>query len=225
MTLSPQLRLILFIVAAFIVDYLPFINLPFLWSETFFHEISHGLAALLTGGSIHNISLNFNGSGLCVTSGGVRFIVTFFGYAGSALWGLLIYRVANALTPASSKLMIAIMVGMLAVTLVLWARDIPTITILIVLLLMYSLPLYKSLFISVKAFIQLVGIFVLLDAIRSPLYLLDGRDLGDGASLAELTWLPEIFWVALWFLIALGCLYLLWNSSIYENQLRHKAKA
>ena len=217
MNLTPQLRLILFIVAAFIVDYLPIINLPFLWSETFFHEISHGLAALLTGGSIHTISLHFNGSGLCVTSGGVRFIVTFFGYAGSALWGLLIYRVASALSPSSSKIMIVTMLSMLTLTLVLWARDLPTITILVVLLLMYGLPLYKSLWISVKSFIQLVGIFVLLDAIRSPLYLLDGRDLGDGATLAELTWIPEVAWVAVWFMIALGCLYFLWKLPNLNN--------
>ncbi|MCK5664754.1 MAG: M50 family metallopeptidase [Thiotrichaceae bacterium] len=214
MKLTPQLRLILFIVAAFIIDYIPLVNLPFLWSETFFHEISHGLAALLTGGLIHNISLNFNGSGLCTTSGGINFIVTFAGYAGSALWGLLIYRVAGSLSPKSSKIMVAVMVSMLAVTLVLWARDIPTIFILIVLLLMYGLPLYKSLWISVKSFIQLVGIFVLLDAIRSPLYLLDGRDLGDGATLASLTWIPEIVWVALWFAIASGCLYFLWKAPV-----------
>lgn len=192
------------------IDYVPFINLPFLWSETFFHEISHGLAALLTGGSIHNISLNFNGSGLCITRGGVLFIVTFFGYAGSALWGLLIYRIANALSPGKSKFMVAVMLAMLSATLVLWARDVPTIIILIVLLLMYGFPLYRSLWISVNSFIQLVGVFVLLDAIRSPLYLLDGRDLGDGATLAELTSLPEIFWVTLWFAIALACLTLLW---------------
>lgn len=202
----------MFIIAAFIIDYLPFINLPFLWSETFFHEISHGLAALLTGGSIHSISLNFNGSGLCITSGGLRFIVTFFGYAGSALWGLLIYRIANALSPGRSKIMVTAMIVMLSVTLVLWARDFPTITILIVLLLMYSLPLHRSLWISVKSLIQLVGIFVLLDAIRSPLYLLDGRNLGDGATLAQLTWLPEVFWVAFWFVIAVACLYRLWRA-------------
>jgi len=51
----------------------------------------------------------------------------------------------------------------------------------------------------------------LLEAIRSPLYLLDGRDLGDGASLAEQTWLPEVFWVLIWFVIALACLYQLWR--------------
>jgi len=212
MRLTPRQRLLLFIVAAFIVDYMPFINLPFLWSETFFHEISHGLAALLTGGSIHSITLNFNGAGLCTTRGGSAFIIAFSGYAGSALWGLLIYSVAATVSKSSAKLMVGIMVAMLAATLLLWARDVSTIIILIVLLLMYALPLYKSLWFSVTSFIQLVGIFVLLDAIRSPLYLLDGRDLGDGASLASHTWLPEIFWVALWFIIAVNCLIVLWKN-------------
>jgi len=212
MRLTPRQRLLLFIVAAFIVDYLPFINLPFLWSETFFHEISHGLAALLTGGSIHNITLNFNGAGLCTTRGGSAFIIAFSGYAGSALWGLLIYSVAATVSKSSAKLMVGIMVAMLAATLLLWARDVSTISILLVLLLMYALPLYKSLWFSVTSFIQLVGVFVLLDAIRSPLYLLDGRDLGDGASLASQTWLPEIFWVVLWFVIAVNCLMVLWKN-------------
>ncbi len=210
MTLTSRQQLTLFIITAFIIDYLPFINLPFLWSETFFHEISHGLAALLTGGSIRNITLSFDGSGVCTTSGGLRFLISFSGYAGSALWGLLIYSVADSLSQKNAKLMVGIMLLMLGATLLLWARDISTIIILLILLLMYVLPLVKSLWFSVKFFIQLVGIFVMLDAIRSPLYLLDGRDLGDGASLAQLTGLPEFLWVALWFVIAVGCLYRLW---------------
>lgn len=218
MTLTSRQQLILFIVAAFIVDYLPFINLPFLWSETFFHEISHGLAALLTGGSIRNISLFFDGSGLATTSGGSRFLISFSGYLGSALWGLLIYRVADSLSPKNAKLMVGTMVLMLGVTLLLWARDISSIIILLILLLMYVLPLVKSLWFSVKFFIQLVGVFVMLDAIRSPLYLLDGRDLGDGASLAQLTGLPEFLWVALWFVIAVGCLYRLWIKPITNSK-------
>lgn len=213
MTLTSRQQLILFIIVAFIVDYLPFINLPLLWSETFFHEISHGLAALLTGGMIHNITLFFNGSGICTTSGGSRFLISFSGYAGSALWGLLIYSVASTLSPKNAKVMVGIMILMLSATLLLWARDLSTIIILLILLLMYTLPLVKSLWFSVKFFIQLVGVFVMLDAIRSPLYLLDGRDLGDGASLAQLTGLPEFFWVILWFVIAVGCLYLLWTNS------------
>jgi len=210
--MSAQQRLISFIVAAFIIDYLPFINLPFLWSETFFHEISHGLAAILSGGMIHSIRINFNGSGLCITSGGMHFLISFAGYTGSALWGLLIYSVADAKSQTRAKIIVGTISVMLGISLLLWARDVSTITILIVLLLMYVTPLFKSLWFSVKYFIQLVGIFVMLDAIRSPLYLLDGRDLGDGASLANLTWFPEFFWILVWFAIAVGCLYHLWRA-------------
>jgi len=219
MTLTSRQRLLLFIVIAFVIDYLPFINLPFLWSETFFHEISHGLAALVTGGMIQNIILSFDGSGVCTTRGGSRFLISFSGYAGSALWGLLIYSVADTLSPKYARFMVGTMVVMLGVALLLWARDISTIIILLILLLMYALPLVKSLWFSVTFFIQLVGVFVMLDAIRSPLYLLDGRDLGDGSSLAQLTGLPEFFWVALWFVIAVGCLYRLWAKPMATKKV------
>jgi len=220
-TLSPQQRLVAYIVLVFIIDYLSVVNLPFLWSETFFHEISHGLAALLTGGYIHNITLNFDGSGVCTTSGGSRFLVSFSGYAGSALWGGVIYSVADALTPAKARLIAVFLIAMLTITLVFWARNFSTIVILIVLLMMYTLPLFKSLWVSVKFLIQLIGIFVMLDAIRSPLYLLDDRNIGDGENLAKLTWMPEIFWVLIWFAMSVGCLYLLWrfldDKSIKES--------
>ncbi len=221
-TLTSRQRLLAIIVVAFIIDYLPLINLPFSWSETFFHEISHGLAAILTGGVIHNITLNFNGSGVCTTSGGVRFLVSFAGYAGSALWGLLIYSTATALSHTKAKFIVGIIAAMLGITLILWARDLSTIIILFVLLAMYVMPFFKKLqfnmkWFSTRFFIQLVGVFVMLDAIRSPLYLLDGRNLGDGASLAQLTWLPELVWVAIWFAIAVSCLYFSWKTSAKED--------
>jgi len=205
-------QLLLFIILAFIIDYLPFVNLPFLWSQTFFHEISHGLAALVTGGSIRSISIYYNGSGLCRSSGGIPFIISFAGYAGSVIWGYSIYRLSSSFNITQSRLLVSLIAVMLLVTLVLWARDISTIVILIILLLMYLLPLFKKIGFSIKWFIQLVGIFVLLEAVRSPLYLLDGRDLGDGANLASMTWLPEVFWVSVWFIIAISSLYRLWQK-------------
>ncbi len=210
---SQRLELIIFIALAFIIDYIPFVNLPFLWSETFFHEISHGLAAITSGGSIQSISLSIDGSGLCTTRGGYHPLISFSGYAGSVFWGAVLYSIASALTHAKSKYIVMVIVAALGIVLLLWARDLITIIILLVLLAMYLIPLYCVLGVGARYFIQLVGVFVLLDAIRSPLYLLDGRDLGDGAALAQLTWLPEIFWIALWFLIACGGLYWLWASS------------
>lgn len=53
----------------------------------FFHELSHGLAAVLTGGSIVKIELSAAQGGLCVTRGGSRFLTLTAGYLGSLLWG------------------------------------------------------------------------------------------------------------------------------------------
>jgi hypothetical protein len=57
---------------------------------TFLHEISHGLAAVLTGGRIDRITVETDGSGVCWTAGGWRFAILPAGYLGSMVWGSLI---------------------------------------------------------------------------------------------------------------------------------------
>ena len=63
----------------------------------FLHEISHGLAAVATGGSIERIELSANEGGVCWTRGGSRFLTASAGYLGSMLWGGLLL-VAGART-------------------------------------------------------------------------------------------------------------------------------
>ena len=57
----------------------------------FFHELSHGLAAVLTGGSIESISISPQQGGLTTTRGGWLFLITSAGYLGSLLIGVLLY--------------------------------------------------------------------------------------------------------------------------------------
>ena len=61
---------------------------------TFLHEASHGLAAVLTGGSIERITVEADGSGLCFTRGGWRLFIIPAGYLGSMFWGSLILILA-----------------------------------------------------------------------------------------------------------------------------------
>ena len=58
---------------------IPIISIPFKWLDSYFHEISHGIAALVTGGEIIRIQLFTNGAGLCTTRGGSAFFISFFG--------------------------------------------------------------------------------------------------------------------------------------------------
>ena len=59
------------------------------------HEISHGIAALATGGSIERITLDAEQGGACYCSGGNAFFTLSAGYLGSLLWGGLIFSVAR----------------------------------------------------------------------------------------------------------------------------------
>ncbi len=198
--------LLIWIVSALLLDFIPFLKWPFLWSETFFHEISHGFAALLTGGSILSITLNYNGSGLCVSQGGIRFVTAFSGYLGSAVWGLVIYLSAINLKPAQSRILMGMLIALLTITMILWAKGLSTYLILAVLITIFAFSIRLSAIKALKYLLQFIGIFVILDAIRSPLVLIDGQSKGDGATLSELTHVPEIIWVVTWFVLALFCL-------------------
>jgi hypothetical protein len=83
----------------------------------FLHEISHGLAAALTGGRIVTIGLTFNEGGVCITDGGSRFLILNAGYLGSLFWGAL-FLVLSARTRASREITGFVGVFVLAVTVI-----------------------------------------------------------------------------------------------------------
>ena len=58
------------------------------------HEISHGLAALASGGTIVRIDIVPELGGVCYTRGGSRLLVLSAGDVGSILWGCAILLMA-----------------------------------------------------------------------------------------------------------------------------------
>lgn len=60
----------------------------------FLHEVSHGLAAVLTGGKIVAITVSIDQGGLATTQGGNLFLILSAGYVGSLLIGVAILLVA-----------------------------------------------------------------------------------------------------------------------------------
>lgn len=103
--------------------------LPIKLMTVFFHELSHGLAAILTGGRIVKIDLNFNQGGVCYHQGGWFLIVASAGYLGSLLWGSGIF-LASLIKGISRKVFQAIAVILLITTL-LWIRNFQAIIITI----------------------------------------------------------------------------------------------
>lgn len=200
------------IAASMFISYLPIISIPFTWIMTFFHEISHGIAALITGGSVDNIRIHLNGSGLCYTKGGIEFIVTFAGYTGAVIWGVLLYMMADSFSHKRANIIALFLSGFILITALLWGRDILTLLILAILLCLFVSIIKLQETRVMKLALKFIGIFVLLDAVKAPLNLIDGRHYGDGARLADLTWIPEILWVILWFIIGMSGMLYIWRS-------------
>lgn len=202
---TDRYRFWLLLITAIIISRLPLISLPFNWLESFFHELSHGFAAILTGGRIVKIELFTNGAGLCTTQGGMAFVISFMGYAGAIIWGASIYKLALA-NKKTVKIITFIFLLIFAVTTLLWVRDLLTLIIVGVLAGLFYLK-WKLDLTYMPLLLQLTGLLVLLNAVLSPLHLLDGRHLGDGAALSSLTGIPEIVWVILWSSIGIVTLY------------------
>jgi len=205
-----QFFILLFI--AIVLKQLPLVTIPFNWLESYFHEISHGLAALLTGGSVLRIQLFANGAGLCTTQGGINFVISFSGYAGATLWGWGIYKLASAHQRAAQTFSVLIFI-LLVSSMVFWGEDLLTWFILAVLAVIFLLTIRLQKVHYIQRLMQLFGLLILLNSLSSPSYLLDGRNLGDGAALASMTFIPEIFWVLIWFSIALLALYSLYKKA------------
>ncbi len=119
------LPVVLFLVALYFWDSM--LLLPIKYLTVFFHELSHGMAAVFTGGSIIRIEVSSNLGGVCWTSGGIRFIVISAGYLGSLFWGCLILLGAVK-TRHDQQITAGLGMLLLAVTAI-WVRNLEGIVI------------------------------------------------------------------------------------------------
>ncbi len=203
---SPRLQLAAALLAAAFLSFIPLVNLPFIWLATFFHELSHGLVALATGGMVQRIELNLDGSGVCYTRGGIPFFIALSGYFGASLFGVALWWLSSRAN-GQSWLRYGLML-LVALTLVLWARDGLTLVILLVLLAgLWWLGKGGQ---RLRWLWLLVAAAVLLNALESPLHLGHGQ-LGDAGTLAGISHLPPMLFVLFWFvggLLSIGWCFL-----------------
>jgi len=84
----------------------------------FFHESSHALATLLTGGSVKELIINKDQGGHVISQGGNRFIILSAGYIGSLLWGVVIY-LASVKSRYDKAIMTVLGISIIIITVVL----------------------------------------------------------------------------------------------------------
>lgn len=172
---------------------------PFRLFGTFVHELSHGLAALATGGAFDRFVVNSDLSGLAWSAGGTRWIVASAGYIGSAVFGALLLLLGRVLPARALLLLLGLGFALLCTFFVRNAFGAVTGLGLAATLLIagvYLRGLWAELLLLVLA-LQL-----LLDGFASvfDLFWLSARgDVHtDANTLAALSGLPAPLWAVLW---------------------------
>ncbi|MPY24235.1 M50 family metallopeptidase [Shewanella psychropiezotolerans] len=202
-------RFLVELLIALLITRLPFISVPFKWLESYFHELSHGLATLLTGGAVSHIQLFPNGAGLCFSQGGWPVAIGFSGYFGAALWGYLIFILAT--WPKGIRVSFALLGGAVVLTTLLWGRDLLTISILASLAVLFLLPLKLNKNRFMGCGLRIMALMIMLNALASPTVLLGLNGKGDAAMLATATWIPAWIWVFIWLAFSALMIFLCWQ--------------
>ncbi|MCL1140387.1 M50 family metallopeptidase [Shewanella pneumatophori] len=202
-------RFLIELFLAFIVTRIPFVSVPFKWLESYFHELSHALATVFSGGVVSHIQLFPNGAGLCFSQGGWPMLIGFAGYFGAALWGYLIFMFAT--WPKGIRLSFALLGSAVVLTILLWARDFLTVVILACLAILFLLPLKLKQNRFLASGLRVIALMIILNALASPMVLLGLEGQGDANMLAGESWLPAWFWVFVWLATSAAMLFLCWR--------------
>ena len=176
--------IIIYAVLGFILLNFKTIALPIGWFEVFFHELSHGLATLVTGGKIVALELNVNGSG-SLTHSGSKFgmLVSFAGYAGAGLWGLAIYKVFSPTDKTTKNWSLALIL-IIGVSTLFWVKDLESLGVSILLVAILSLMRWVASQRLSSHIMGLIGASLMVSSSQSAWSLMSMSGKGDADALA-----------------------------------------
>jgi hypothetical protein len=194
------------------VPVLAWLIYPFQLFVALVHELSHGLAALLTGGRFIEFIIAPDASGLAVTAGGWRWFIIPAGYLGAALLGCLLLLLTHRAPGPRQRQWLALGLGFFfALMTLLFGRNLMAVTVgglAAVALLglgLYGPPL------PLMFGLNLLAIQCVLNALDSLMGLMrlnagPFQSPNDARAMADLTRVPALFWAILWSLAAVAML-------------------
>jgi len=219
----------LVVIAIWQLPYLGWVQYPFILLGTWFHEMGHGLTALMVGGTFEYLEIYENGGGVAYYTVGnsylPRSIANAFVAAGG-LFGPVITGgalIASAKYPKSSMLMLRALIGLMILSILLWVRSFWGIAVLSgYIAILIGITLFKSRRLEV-----ITILFLGLQSVLSTYLQLDylftkqferngGIQISDTQAIAENTF--GVYWLwAIVIIIISG--YLLWKSfKFYFNK-------
>ncbi len=182
------------------------------------HEISHGISAIISGGKIIQIEVDYSLGGLCTVEGGNEILIAFSGYIGSIVLGGFLYY------GAYHKKYLKITTSILAALIIFFAANyinnlFGTLFSILYFLILLFIPRLVNEKIN-KIFFSSVGLismlYVLTD-IKEDLFTLEFRQT-DAQVLSEIIGFHPIIWGLLWLGIAtLIIVYLIKHTIIKQK--------
>ena len=184
----------------------------------FLHEVSHAIAAILTGGTIIKMDIGLDLGGRCELENGNTFIIALAGYLGSFLFGSFMFY------SAYSKKYINLSIISITVIVVLFAVNLITTAAIQILAITFSCGLLISLKYApeiftkyVLAVLGLVSCLYVIFDIKEDILDQNAAN-SDATIIASLTGIPEVFWGLLWVCISLIGLFLLFKSAYKKTK-------
>lgn len=201
--------------AVFLLWWTPLL-FPFRIFTTSAHEGGHALAAILMGGDVSRVQLNWNGSGLAMIRyqpGFIQSVIVYSaGYLGSVIFGGLLLLLAKR--PQTRRVTLYAISGLLGVMAVLWMRDLESLALAgigialagalawkgpnwLVMFSIYVMALLSCLY-------SLMDLFFLTMSTSNPF----GHGGNDAVFLATITNVPAFVWALAW--TVLGGFMMFW---------------
>jgi hypothetical protein len=191
---------------------------PFTILGTWFHEMGHGLAAILMGGQFHRLEIYSNGSGLAYHSGPLflgnigRAIVAMGGPLGPTFAGALL--IVSSVRENTTRIALYVFGAVMIISAAVWVRS----WFGVALILFFGA---LTLFIAIKAgsktqrwYVQILGVQAVVSLYLSLNYLFsDGgfvqnnQYLSDTAVISQNLFMPYWFWALLILAISIFVIY------------------
>jgi hypothetical protein len=175
----------------------PFVY-PFRLFVVFLHEISHGIAAVATGGEIVAIAISPDEGGVCLTRGGWPFLILNAGYLGSLLFGAL-FLLLGARRRSAAPVVAAIGAFTLVATL-LYVRSVFGFAYCLLMGLAFLVVATKLPSEVSEVVLAAIGAMSALYAVADMTSdaIVRHAAASDAAQLAQATGLPTLLWGVLW---------------------------
>lgn len=191
------------------VPWLGWLAYPFRLFGTFVHELSHGLAAIATGGEFQRFSVSPDLSGLAWSAGGFRVVVASAGYVGSAIFGGVLIALHARWLPSRALLLgMAVVFGVLCLLFVRNLFGIASALVLTGALLFAGAKFSEA---WRDGLLKVLALQLILDGYNSLFTVLRLSGAGDvqtdAHAMAQMTWLPAPVWAVLWMLASTAILF------------------